>query len=183
MRKKNLKNVAQILYLFIGLLFFVIALTIHSFTAYAKKKIDACELLTLEDVEAVLAEKVEKRHGFPKNMEFESGKIVVSRCFYDAISSSRMVGLNITFKPNARYPKTLKEYIELSKFEKGISKKVLEKAISVRGIGDLAVWTKSEGVGGLNVYWKDYNILILTGTTEEDLEAATFFARKVIKKL
>jgi hypothetical protein len=183
MKKITLKNVAHIQYLLIGLLFLVIALTVHASTAYAKKKINACELLTLEDAETVLAEKVEKRPGFPKNMEFASEKIVVSRCFYDAIFSNRMVGLNITFRPNARYPKTLKEYIELSKYEKGVSKKTLEKAISVQGIGDLAVWTKSEGVGGLNVYWKDYNILILTGTTEEDLEAATFLARKVIKKL
>ena len=183
MREKKLKNVAHIQNLLIGSLFLVIALTIHGFTAYAKKKINACELLTSEDAEAALAEKVEKRPGIPENMEFASGKIVVSRCFYDAKSSNRMIGLNITFRPNARYPKTLKEYIELSKFEKGISKKALEKAISVQGIGDLAVWTKSEGVGGLNVYWKDYNILILTGTTEEDLEAATFLARKVIKKL
>jgi len=183
MRKKNPHNVAHILYVLIGLLLLVTALTNHGSTAYAKIKIDACELLTLEDVEAVLAEKVVKRPGFPKNMESASGRIVVSRCFYDAISSNRMVGLNVTFKPNARYPKTLKEYIELSKYEKGISKKTLEKAISFQGIGDLAVWTESEGVGSLNVYWKDYNILILTGTTEKDLEAAKFSARKVIKKL
>ena len=183
MREKTLKNVAHIQNLLIGLLFLVIALTIHGFTAYAEKKINACELLTSEDAEAALAEKVEKRPGFPKNMEFASGKIIVSRCFYDAISSNRMVGLNVTFKPNARYPKTLNEYIELSKYEKGISKKTLEEAISVQGIGDLAVWTESEGVGSLNVYWKDYNILILTGITEEDLAAATFFARKVIIKL
>jgi len=170
MRIKTLKKVANILYLLIGLLFLVIALTIHGFNAYAKKKINACELLTSEDAEAALAEKVEKRPGIPENMEF-------------AISSNRMVGLNITFRQNARYPKTLKEYIELSKYEKGISKKTLEKAISFQGIGDLAVWTESEGVGSLNVYWKDYNILILTGTTEKDLEAAKFSARKVIKKL
>ena len=183
MRIKKLKNVRHIQYLLIGLLFLAITLTIHGFTVYAKNKNDARELLTLEDAEAVLAEKVEKRSGFPKNMEFASGKIVVSRYFYDAISSNRMVGLNITFKQNARFPKTLKEYIQLSKYEKGVSKKMLEEAVSVQGIGDLAVWTKSENVGGLNVYWKDYNILISTGTTKEDFAASKFFARKIIKKL
>ncbi|RZB33778.1 MAG: hypothetical protein SRB2_03708 [Desulfobacteraceae bacterium Eth-SRB2] len=183
MRKKIPQNVAHILCVLIGLLLLVITLTIHGSTAYANIDFDACELLTLEDVQAVLAEKVEKRPGFPKNMEYEGGKIVVSRCFYDAIFSNRMVGLHVTFRPNARYPKTLKEYIELSKYEKGISKKTLEEAISVQRIGNLAVWTVSEGVGNLNVYWKDYNILVLTGTTKEDLEAAKFFAKKVINKL
>jgi hypothetical protein len=32
-----------------------------------------------------------------------TGEIVNSRCYYDAISSNRMVGLNITFRTSARY--------------------------------------------------------------------------------
>jgi len=158
-------------------------LTVLDSTAIAKKKIDACELLTIENVEAALAEKVKKRLDFPKNMEFASGKIVNSRCYYDAISSNRMVGLNITFRPKASYPKTLNDYIQVSKSEMGSSDKALQKAISVQGIGDFAVWTESWGVGSLNVYWKDYKILILTSMDKKGIETAKTLASKVIKKL
>jgi hypothetical protein len=183
LREKTLKNFVHFPHLLVGLFFLLVALTIFGSTADAKKKINACELLTLEDVEAVLAEKVQKRAGFPKIMELASGKIINSRCYYDTISSNRMVGLNITFRPNASYPKTLNEYIEVSKSEMGSSNEALKKAISVPGIGDFAVWIESWGVGTLSVYWKDYKILIMTSDDQRGIESAKALANKVIKKL
>jgi len=183
LREKTLKNFVHFPHLLVGLLVLLVALTICGSIAYAKKKINACELLSLEDAEAMLAGKAEKRAGFPKNMEFANGKIINSRCYYDAISSNRMVGLNITFRPNASYPRTLNEYIEVSKSEMGSSNEALKKAISVPGIGDFAVWTESWGVGTLNVYWKDYKILILTSDDKQGIESAKALANKVIKKL
>lgn len=148
-----------------------------------QSELDACALLTLEEVQETLGEEVQRRPGQPANMELQGGAIVNSKCYYDIASADGMVGLNITLRPGAEYPKTFAEFIEVSRGEVGADEEALETATAVEGVGDLAVWMETFGVGGLTVYAKDYKVLVLVTGTGADLDAAKSLASKVVAKI
>lgn len=146
-------------------------------------ELDACALMTQAEVEATLGQEVVMRADQPANMELQGGAIVNSKCYYDIASSDGMAGLNITLRPGAEYPKTFAEFIEVSRGEVGADEEALETATSVEGVGDLAVWMETFGVGGLTAYAKDYKVLVLVTGTGADLDAAKSLASKVVAKL
>lgn len=156
-----------------------------------KGKLDACALLTADEAAKALGDSVTKSDAFPRNMELQGGKILNSSCQYDAVSSDRVVGLNITFAPmnRNRYPKTLDEYIKMSEGDAGPPDEgKVVKPVAIPGVGDFAVWQIKYGIGSLLVYSKGYKAIITMGSSskggsESDLEPAKTLAKGILGKL
>jgi len=142
--------------------------------------INACELLTREEATAILGQEVQIRAGSPHTMELAAGTIQAFSCWYDAVSSDDSVGLTITLKRDGSYPKTPAEFREMLA---GKSKNTEIDVEYITGIGDLAIWGKTFGVGNLNVYLEPYKIAVMTGCTDKHKEAAKTLVKKIISKL
>ncbi len=154
-------------------------------TSKPKGKLNACSVLSEKIASDILHGKVTKSDAFPRNMDLQGGKVQNSICSYDAPSSGRSLGLNLTYAPiyHGKHP-TLEE------FKKGASQsgKEVGKPVPVTGIGDFAVWNIAYGVGMLTFYAGDYHGIITIrnkskGASKSDLEPAKKAANKILSNL
>jgi hypothetical protein len=200
MREKDRRNGSRVPRVSMGLSLLVAAAIVFGCSSSENKstkavasnpkgKLDSCALLSAEVAAEVLGDKVTKSAGFPRDMELQGGKIVNSTCQYDAVSSDRLVGLNITFAPmyKGKYPKTVAEFIK-SSTGGGPPDEEAREPVAVSGVGDFAVWHIAYGVGALVAYSGDYKVIITIGSyskgaTDSDQEPAKTAAKKVLDKL
>jgi len=153
-------------------------------TARSKRpKIDACGLITNEEVQAIQGSPIKDIKG----SEQSDGSFRVAQCFYSAETFNKSVSLAVTqsdpASPKARNPKdfwkeTFGRYEGEEKEEKGDQ----EKKESLReqdeekgrppkkmeGIGDAAYWTANRMGGALYVLKSDVFIRISVGGPESE---------------
>jgi hypothetical protein len=200
MREKNQKNVFRVPRISTGLFLLVAAAIVFGCSSSENKstkavasnpkgKLDACAVLTAEEAAEVLGDKVTKSDAFPRTTELEGGKKVHSVCSYDAVSSDRSLGLNITYAPmyKGKYPKTLAEFTK-SRTGGGPPDETAREPVAVSGVGDFAVWSINYGVGMLVAYSGEYHAIITIGSmsksaSDNDMEPAKTAAKKVLGKL
>lgn len=152
-------------------------------TSKPKGKLNACSVLTADMASDILHEKVTKIDAYPRNMELQGGKVQNSICSYDAVSSDRTLGLNLTYAPINRG-----KHPTLEKFKKSASAKEVGEPEEVKGVGDFAIWNIAYGAGILYVYAGDYKAVITIrsmskGAAQSDMELAKKTAMKILKAL
>lgn len=200
MRKKNHKKDFPVPRIKTGLFLLVAAAIVFGCSSSENKstkavasnpkgKLDSCALLSAEVAAEVLGDKVKKSEDFPRNMELQGGKIINSTFQYDAVSSDRLVGLNITYAPmyKGKYPKTVAEYIKTSTGG-GPPDETAQEPVAVSGVGDFAVWHIAYATGILTAYSGEYKVIITIGSyskgaSASDEEPAKTAAKKVLGNL
>lgn len=200
MREKNQENGSCVPRVSVSILLIAIATIVFGCSSSENKgakvvasnpkgKLDSCALLSAEVAAEALGDKVTQSEGFPRHMDLQGGKIVNSTCQYDAVSSDRLVGLNITYAPmyKGRYPKTVAEYIKTSTGG-GPPDEEVKEPVAVSGLGDFAVWHIAYGIGALTAYSGEYKVIITIGSyskgaSDSDIEPAKTAAKKVLGNL
>jgi hypothetical protein len=172
-------------------------------TAAASKqsKIDACGLITNEEVQAIQGSPIKDTKG----SEHSDGSFRIAQCFYNAETFNKSVSLAVTQSdpesPKARNPKdfwkeTFGRYQGEAKEEKGDE----EKKESLReqdeekgrppkkmdGIGDAAYWTANRMGGALYVLKNDVFIRVSVGgpdSEEVKINRCKALAEKALSRL
>lgn len=154
-------------------------------TASSKRpKIDACGLITNEEVQAIQGSPIKD----VKGSEQSDGSFRIGQCFYTAETFSKSVSLAITQSdpaspPKARHPKdfwkeTFGRYEGKAKEEEGDEEKKKslgeqeeEKGLppkKIDGIGDAAYWTANRMGGALYVLKNNVFIRVSVGGPEAE---------------
>jgi hypothetical protein len=176
--------------------------------ATAKPKVDACTLLTSDEIKAVQGEPVKES----KASDRVSGDFIVTQCYYELPTTSNSISLTLTEGSDKKGGENLKEYWErtFGKDEKkGDSerkrdqekKKEQAKPESrregeeeeesaplepVKGLGDEAFWSASRVGGALYVLKRDHYIRISVGGKGEadaKLRKSKTLALKALERL
>jgi hypothetical protein len=138
-------------------------------------KLDACSLLTKEDVESFLSEPV----GAPATTHTEAMGNTVTQCRYSASSGNKRVGLLLRQASTAdEAAKIFKQARDASKELSGAEPQVID------GLGESAYWTGGN-LKQLNVL-KGAAWLIITansGSGTDPLEASKNVSRKILARM
>jgi len=171
-------------------------------TAPSKRpKIDACGLITNEEVQAIQGSPIKD----VKGSEQSGGSFRIAQCFYNAETFNKSVSLAVTqsdpASPKARNPKdfwkeTFGRYEGEAKEEKGDEEKKEslreqdeEKGTppkKIEGIGDAAYWTANRMGGALYVLKKDVFIRVSVGGPESEeakINRCKALAEKALSRL
>jgi hypothetical protein len=166
-----------------------------------RPKIDACGLITREEVQAIQGSPVKDA----KDSEQSDGSFRIAQCFYSAETFNKSVSLALTqsdpASPKARNPKdfwkeTFGRYQGETKEEKGDQ----EKKESLReqdeekgrppkkidGIGDAAYWTANRVGGALYVLKNDVYIRVSVGGPDSEdamINRCKALAEKALSRL
>jgi hypothetical protein len=173
----------------------------------AKAKLDACTLLTSDEIKAVQGEPVKET----KASDRATGEFIVTQCYYELPTASNSISLTLT-ESNSVKKDDLKEYWERT-FGKDENKseserrkdreeeKKKERASSesrregeeeeaplepVRGVGDEAFWSASRVGGALYVLKSDRYLRISVGgkgDVEAKLKKSKALAQKALRRL
>lgn len=164
-------------------------------------KIDACRLLTSEDIKSVQGEELKET----KPSVQTSGSLVVSQCFYLTTSFTNSVNLTVMQKnadaEGARNPRdvwrerfgTVAEQNNERKKEKERGEKSSGEEdegnappLRVAGLGDDAYWTGNQKLGALYVLKGDVILWISVGGAgdqEAKIKRTTMLAQQSLKRL
>jgi hypothetical protein len=164
-------------------------------------KIDACALITKDEVKAIQSSPIKELKG----SEQSDGKFRIAQCFYTAETFNKSVSLAVTqndpASDNARTPKdfwkeSFGRFEGKAKEEKGDEEKKEslreqeeEKAIppkKVDGIGDSAYWTANRMGGALYVLKNDVFIRVSVGGPENEenmIKRCKALAEKALSRL
>jgi hypothetical protein len=153
----------------------------------AKAPVDACSLLTSEEIKTVQGEAVESANETPSS----AGELVSSQCFFALPSFSKSISLQITqkgTKPGAADARQAwKKMFPPEKLEEretaGGQKKMPPRKIP--DLGEEAFWTGGP-TGGLFVLQGDYFLRISLGGADDEetkIGKSTALARLVLKRL
>jgi hypothetical protein len=170
----------------------------------AKPKVDACTLLTSDEIKAVQGEPVKDT----KTSDRAAGDFLVTQCYYELPTTSNSISLTLTEGSGKTGAQSIKDYWEetFGKNEKTSErekerKKGTEKAKPerggeeeeesaplepVRGIGDEAFWSASRVGGALYVIKRDHYIRISVGgkdNIETKLKKSKSLAQKALGRL
>jgi len=170
-------------------------------TSSTQPKIDACALITNQEVQAIQGSPVKDAKG----SEQSDGTFRVAQCFYNAETFNKSVSLAVTqsdpASAKARTPKdfwkeTLGRYEGKKKEEKGDEEKKEslreqdeEKAKppkKIDGIGDSAYWTANRMGGALYVLKNDVFIRVSVGgpdTEDAMINRCKALAEKALSRL
>jgi len=166
-----------------------------------RAKIDACGLITNEEVQAIQGSPIKD----VKGSEQSGGSFRIAQCFYNAETFNKSVSLAVTqsdpASPKARNPKdfwkeTFGRYEGEAKEEKGDEEKKEslreqneEKGTppkKIEGIGDAAYWTANRMGGALYVLKKDVFIRVSVGGPESEeakINRCKALAEKALSRL
>ncbi len=171
-------------------------------TAASKRaKIEACGLITNEEVQAIQGSPIKDAKG----SENSDGSFRIAQCFYNAETFNKSVSLAVTqsdpASPKARNPKdfwkeTFGRYEGEAKEEKGDEEKKEslreqdeEKRTppkKIEGVGDAAYWTANRMGGALYVLKKDVFIRVSVGGPESEeakINRCKALAEKALSRL
>jgi hypothetical protein len=142
--------------------------------------VDACTLLTAQEIEAVQRE----RPQLSKPSAQTGEDLAVRQCFYQLPTFAKSISLEVTSGPSARayWQKAFHEKAR-EKEEEGEAKEEPER---VRGLGEEAYWTGSVRLGGLYVLKKGSILRLSIGGAEAKdakLKKLRALARSVLKRL
>ncbi|MGH7489989.1 MAG: hypothetical protein ACREMY_30940, partial [bacterium] len=153
---------------------------------------DACELITLEEIQAVQASPFKEA----KSSAHSDAGFRMSQCFYTATEFSKSVNLALVQRdpdhPNTRSPKDFwKEKFdpyqdEEPKTNRGDEKEQASAPKGIEGLGDNAYWVANRFGGTLYVLKGDAFISIgIGGTDDEDtkLKKSKALAKKALQRL
>ena len=185
------KEVSQMKMIFLGLLISIIGLagcggpkTVETKNASepaansgkrSNGKVDACALLTKEDVESFLGEPV----GAPAITRTEAMGNIVTQCRYSAPSGNKRVGLLLRQAATAdEAAKIFKKARDASKELSGAEPQVID------GLGESAYWTGGN-LKQLNVLKGDAWLIITAspGNGTDPLEASKSVSRKILARM
>jgi len=140
----------------------------------SKGKIDACALLTKEDVESFLAEPF----GTPATTHSEAMGSTVTQCRYGTSSGNARVGLLLRQAATAdEAAKIFRQARDTSKELSGADPQVID------GLGDSTYWTGGN-LKQLNVLKGDAWLIITSaGSGSDPLEASKTVSRKILARM
>jgi hypothetical protein len=147
----------------------------------AAAAVDACGLLTAEEIEAVQRE----RPQLSKPSTQPGADLAVRQCFYQLPTFSKSVSLEVTTGPSAK-AYWRKAFHAKRTREKDEEEEAKEKPERVRGLGEEAYWTGSVRLGGLYVLKKGSILRLSIGGAETKgakLKKLRALARSVLKRL
>jgi hypothetical protein len=172
--------------------------------ANAKPKVDACTLLTSDEIKEVQQESVKDA----KSSDHATGDFLVTQCYYELPTASNSISLTLTEGSGKTGARSVKDYWEetFGKDEKTgdrdkEKKKGAEKAKPerggeeeeesaplepVRGVGDEAFWSASRVGGALYVLKRDHYIRISVGGKDKieiKLQKSKALAQKALRRL
>jgi len=177
-----------------------------SSSSAVKPKVDACTLLTSDEIKAVQGESVKETT--PSNRG--SGDFIVSQCYYGLPTSSNSISLTLTERnPDSKGGESIKQYWEQTfgkdekksegerKKERDEEKKKPEAKREgeeeesallepVPGLGDEAFWSASRVGGALYVLKRDHFFRISVGgkgDAEAKLKKSKTLAQKALRRL
>jgi hypothetical protein len=161
-----------------------------------KGKLDACTLLTSDEIKSVQGEAVKET----KLSERTTGDFVTTQCYYELPTSSNSISLSLIASSSEK-PGGVKEYWETN-FGKDERKKDRDEEkkpqaqtggeeesapmAPVRGLGDEAFWSASRVGGALYVLKRDRYIRISVGgksDAEAKLNKSKTLAQKALRRL
>jgi hypothetical protein len=143
--------------------------------APSKGKFEACALLTKEDVESFLGEKV----GTPATTHTEAMGNTVTQCRYSALSGNKRVGLLLRQAATAdESAKIFRQARDASKELSGAEPQVID------GLGESAYWTGGN-LKQLNVLQGAAWLIITasSGNGNDPLEASKSVSRKILPRM
>ena len=177
------------------------AATPDTTSSVVKPKVDACTLLTSDEIKAVQGEDVKETT--PSNRS--TGDFIVSQCYYGLPTPSNSISLTLTERnPGKQGGQSVKEFWEqtFGKDEKkGEGKKEEKKKPEarregeeeesaplepVRGLGDEAFWSASRIGGALYVLKRDSFLRISVGgkgDAETKLKKSKMLAQKALRRM
>jgi hypothetical protein len=167
--------------------------------AATKGQVDACQLLTSADIEAVQGEGLKET----KRSEQTSGALFVSQCFYATNNFTNSVSLTVTQRSSGnadggRSPREIwKEQFERTADSGEERKKEKERGESeeeeegqrperVSGVGDEAYWMGGQKVGALYVLKGDKFLRLSIGGRDEPeakIKKMKTLAQQALKRL
>lgn len=154
------------------------------------EKIDACQLLTPEEVQAVQGSPILDT----KSSEQSDAGLRVSQCFYATEESNRSVSLVLTQSdPDSRVKRNPKDYW-YEVFGRGQEKGTKEstdkeeerQSQEISGVGDAACWVGSSVARALYVLKQDVFIRISIGGPDDEkgkLDKSKALAEKAFQRL
>lgn len=139
----------------------------------SKGQIDACALLTKEDVESFLAQPV----GTPATTHTEAMGNTVTQCRYSGTSGNKRVALLLRQAASAdEAVKIFKQARDASKELSGADPQVVD------GLGESAYWTGGN-LKQLNVLKGDAWLIITASNGTDPLEASKSVSRKILARM
>jgi hypothetical protein len=170
-----------------------------------KASVDACTLLTSDEIKAVQGEPVKET----KASDRQTGDFIVTQCYYELPTSSNSVSVTLTERnPDSKGGQSVKDFWERTfgkdenkgenerKKERDQEKKKSEAGREgeeeaahmqpVRGVGDEAFWSASRVGGALYVLKRDRYIRISVGGkgyVESKLKKSKTLAQKALRRL
>jgi hypothetical protein len=164
-----------------------------------KPQIEACTVLTSDEIKAVQGEEVKET----KLSNRSTGDFIVSQCYYALSTLSNSVSLTLTERnPSAQGGRTVKAFWEetfgkdehKSEQERKKEREVRSEGEEeegaalepVRGVGDEAFWSASRVGGALYVLKHDRYIRISVGgagDVQAKLKKSKALAQKALKRL
>jgi hypothetical protein len=175
-------------------------------SSVVKPKVDACTLLTSDEIKAVQGEAVKD----PTPSSRGSGDFIVSQCYYGLPTPSNSISLTLTERnPDSKGGEGVKDYWERTfgkdekksgserKQERDEEKKKPEAKREseeeesaplepVSGLGDEAFWSASRVGGALYVLKRDHFFIISVGgkgDAEAKLKKSKTLAQKALRRL
>jgi len=151
--------------------------------AAAKGLVDACALITTQEIETVQKEKVAATKGSART---DIGALVASQCFYTLPTFNRSVSFEVTqSNPAQPDPEALKKFWK-ERFQDAKDKKKSDKPKLVPGVGEEAYWVGNNKIGVLYVLKNDRIFRISIGGAEEGdvkLAKSKTLAESAVKRL
>jgi hypothetical protein len=139
------------------------------------QNLDACNLLTKDDVESFLGEKV----GTPATTHTEAMGNTVTQCRYGALSGNKRVGLLLRQAATAdEAAKIFRQARDASKELSGAEPQVID------GLGESAYWTGGN-LKQLNVLKGDAWLIITanSGSGTDPLQASMSVSRRILARM
>ncbi len=151
--------------------------------AAAKGLVDACALITMQEIETVQKEKVAATKGSART---DIGALVASQCFYTLPTFNRSVSFEVTqSNPAQPDPDAIKKFWK-ERFQDAKDKKKSDKPKLVSGVGEEAYWVGNNKIGVLYVLKNNRIFRISIGGAEEGdvkLAKSKTLAESAVKRL
>ena len=151
--------------------------------AAAKALVDACSLVTAQEIESVQKEKVSNAKGSTRT---DDGALAASQCFYTLPTFNKSVSLEVMQShPDQPDPDILRNFWK-ERFREAQDKKKSDKPRSVTGVGEEAYWVGNDKAGALYVLKNDRIIRISIGGADDvevKLKKSKSLAENAVKRL
>ncbi len=150
------------------------------------RTVDACSLLTSEEIESVLGEPVKET-----KPETKTGKASVSQCYFTLPTFSNSISLQVIRKGTETGSREVKQawkemFPDVQPPAAGGEARRREPAQKIEGLGDEAFWSGNQTIGALYVLRGDFYLRISVGGGDDmttKINKSSELARKVLNRL